>query len=111
MTPDDATAAALRRYVAEGSDLTRPMRMDFFVAVPTKEAGDEVASQVMALGFASSVEQSQETGTWTCYCTKTIIPQYATVVQIEAELDGIGRKVGGYADGFGSFGNAPGPSK
>lgn len=103
---DDATTAALRRLVEDGSDLHRPMQMDFFVAVPNEAVGHAVASRVAPFGFLTSVERDQDTGKWTCYCTKTIVPQYSTVVNIEKQLDRIAGELGGYADGFGSFGNA-----
>ena len=106
---DEATRQALQQYVEAGSDLSRPMEMDFFVAVPDQAAGEAVAARAHLLGFATSVEHDDEDGAWTCYCTKTIVPEYATVVRIERELDRIGREFGGHGDGFGSFGNAPDP--
>lgn len=83
------------------------MKIDFFVAVPDEASGQSVAAAARALGFATSVEQDSDSGVWTCYCTITIVPSFEAVRAIEVQLDEIGRKVGGYADGFGSFGNAP----
>lgn len=110
--PDDDTGAALRRLVARGSDLKRPMQVDFFVAVPTQAAGEQVAKRANAFGFTTTVEQNEaedgeDTLPWICCCTKTMVPRYDEVVKIEEQLEVIGREVGGYADGFGSFGNAP----
>lgn len=82
----------MRRYVAEGSDLSRPMEIDFFVAIPNREAGEGVAAHTMELGFATSVEQDEATLEWTCYCTKTIVPSYAAVRTIGQQLDKIARK-------------------
>lgn len=107
-TPKDETWEALERIAAEGSDLDRPMKMDFFVAVPDEASGLVVASRARALGFDTSVELDDETQTWTCYCAKIIVPSYTTVVAIEAQLDSLAQDVGGYADGFGTFGNANG---
>ena len=104
--PDDATGNALREFQANGFELSKPLEIDFFVAVPSKETGDQVAIKVKKLGFKPTVEQDGETGDWTCYCTKTLIPEYAEVVRLEKELDDIARPLGGFADGFGSFGNA-----
>ncbi len=104
--PDDDTAAALQRLADDGSDLSRPLVMDFFVAVPGRCEGKKVATEASRFGFKTSVEQDKETMEWTCYCTRTITPNYHTVVQIEHQLDQIGRKYGGYGDGFGSYGNA-----
>lgn len=104
--PNDATGNALKRFAKMGSDLTKPMEMDFFVAVPSKDAGNKVALKVRELGFATIVEQDDETRNWTCYCTKVLVPEYSEVVKIEQQLDSVAKEFGGYADGFGSFGNA-----
>jgi len=103
---DNATSAALERYRAAGSDLSRPMEIDFFVAAPTQDAADNVAVHAAALGFATKVEPTEATGGWTCYCTMSLIPSYANVRAIEHQLDALARTWGGHADGFGSFGNA-----
>ena len=82
------------------------MTIDFFVAVPDWSSGELVAARATSLGFSVSVEQDPKSGKWTCYCTKRIVPEYRTVTEIERTLDGIARQYGGYADGFGSYGNA-----
>jgi hypothetical protein len=110
MVKDDATWAALQRIAQDGSDLSRPLKMDFFVAVPDQASGLAVASRVRPLGFDASLDQDDQTGEWTCYCTKLLVPTYDTVVEIESLLDSIAREVGGYADGFGTFGNADCPT-
>jgi hypothetical protein len=104
---DNATIAALERYRAQGSDLSRPMKIDFFVAAPAEDVANAVAQQCRPLGFTTTVERTEATGDWTCYCAKTIIPSYENVRAIERDLDRIARACGGHADGFGSFGNAP----
>ena len=43
--PDDATGDALRRMIAGGSDLSEPMEIDFFVAIPHESAGNKVAEK------------------------------------------------------------------
>lgn len=106
MSSGDATRAALARIARDGSDMTRPLEMDFFVAVPDVHAGKVVAARAAQLGFVTSVEQDAESGDWTCYCTKELVPRFDAVVAIEQQLDAIGRDVGGYADGFGTYGNA-----
>lgn len=107
MTSDEAaTQAGLDRIAHDGSDLTRPLEMDFFVAVPDEASGRTVATRADMLGFRTSVEQDAESGEWTCYCTKILVASYEAVREIEQQLDVIARDVGGYCDGFGSFGNA-----
>lgn len=101
-----ATKEALERIREDGSDLERPLSMDFFVAVPDERSGLAVAARVEAMGFEASVEEDPETRTWTCYCTMTLVPTLEAVLEIEARLQAVGEQVGGYADGFGTYGNA-----
>lgn len=103
--PNDATGNALRQYVKEGSSLHRPMSIDFFVLLPSEDAGNQVAREVRELAFDTSVEYDEETKQWTCYCTKSIIPRYEAIVRIEEQLDSIAQGYGGRIDGFGSYGN------
>jgi hypothetical protein len=86
--------------------MSRPLEIDFFVAVPTERVGRNIATRTVELGFDTSVEQDEETGEWTCYCTKVLVPTYRNVVAIESQLQALARKLGGWADGFGSYGNA-----
>jgi hypothetical protein len=65
--------------------------MDFFVAVPTSEAGRIVAARAVPLGFSTIVELDEETGSWTCSCTKILVPSLSTLVAIEVELDRLRR--------------------
>lgn len=103
--PNDDTGNALKCIEENGSDLTKPLTMDFFIAVSSKSNGDKVANEVKNLGYQTSVEFDEETDSWTCYCTKTMIPTYPSVVASEQELDMIAQKYSGYIDGFGSYGN------
>ena len=101
----NATRQALKQIELDGSDLGKPLLMDFFVAVPSELAGNEVARAATAIGFDTSVEADDESGEWTCYCTIKMVPELFAVLQVEERLDEIGRSVGGKADGFGTFGN------
>ena len=103
--PNTDTGQALKRLEDDGSDLSKPMLIDFFVSVPSEASGKLVASEADSLGFNTSVEKDDD-GDWTCYCETTLIPSYTTIVNIEEKLNNIAIKYGGYSDGFGSFGNA-----
>ena len=101
----EATKQALERMQAAGFDLSKSLVVDYFIAVPTEEAGNGVAVAAGSLGFSTSVEADEETGDWTCYCTIEMIPELPTILAYEEQLDDLGRAVGGRGDGFGTFGD------
>lgn len=108
MMPSDElpdTGDALRSLRDSGSDLSEPMDIDFFVAVPNENAGLEIAREVDKIGYDVSLEKDDETGDWTCYCKRRLIPYYPEVVRMEEELDALAKVHGGRADGFGYYGN------
>jgi hypothetical protein len=104
--PDDADGDALRRLASDGSDLSQPMDIDFAVAVPDEETGKAVVLLAAARGYRPAVSQDDETGEWTCNCSRLMVPSYEALLAAQAELDELARSVGGYVDGWGSFGNA-----
>ncbi|MDB0280093.1 ribonuclease E inhibitor RraB [Acinetobacter seifertii] len=103
--PNDATGDALNAFKKNGFDLTKPMEIDFFIAIPSEEIGEKISTEVKRLGCKASVEQDEITKEWTCYCTNTMIPFYDDIIKFEEDLNNIASQYGGYTDGFGSFGN------
>jgi hypothetical protein len=103
--PNDSDGDALRNLVSHGSDLAKPMLIDFAVAVPTVESGKAIAALVSALGFQPDVYHDEETNSWSVYCSKTVVPTYEEVVAIQRQLDDLSRPFGGKSDGWGTFGN------
>ncbi len=101
--PGDATGDALRRVMADGSDLTKPMVLDFQLDVPSEKAGSIIAEKARPLGFIVKVYEDE--GAWTVECSRTMVATHAAITRIEEQLDEIARPHGGYSDGWGTFGN------
>jgi len=97
----------LRRLLNDGSDLTMPMEIDFHIVVPDERAGKCVARSAADVGFKTVVVHDDDDGSWTCWCTKVMVPRYEDIVGVQRLLDDLGHPHGGYSDGWGSFGNAP----
>lgn len=104
--PHDADGDALRRLLATGSDLSLPMTIDFAMSAPNELAASRFSLVAQALGFQTDVDQDDESGEWTCYCSKHMVATHAAVVTAQHELALEGAPFGVRADGWGSFGNA-----
>jgi hypothetical protein len=103
--PDDADGDALRRVASTGANMSLPMDIDFFVAVPGREAGEAVAQLASRAGFSTELVYDEEDDAWECVCTKRILPTYGDVVGAQRELDEMSRPFGGHSDGWGTLAN------
>jgi hypothetical protein len=105
--PNDSDGNALQQLVSRGSDLSKPMEIDFAIDIPNREVGLAFATVAGPMGFRTDVDQDDETGDWTCYCSRTMVPSYDAMIEAQRLLEEIGRPFGAKPDGWGSFGNAP----
>lgn len=102
----DADDNALRNLVHNGSDLGRPMLVDFQVAIPSREAATQFAGAAEKLGYRVTVYESPEcTLPWTCQCSVRIVVSTSTLAAFQTELNALAARFDGHTDGWGSFGN------
>jgi len=103
--PDDSTGRVLSLMAERGFRMDRAMKLDFHVALPTEAAAREAAVAAGESRYRTAVYESSTCDLpWTCECSRVMVPTYEAVVAAEAEVDEIGRRFGGFGDGFGSFG-------
>lgn len=115
--PEDVDGDVLRMIAEDGNDMTKPMEVDFHVATATEESAEKVAEAADKLGYETFIDfddgedeedlDEEVTEPWTCTCRKTMLLEYDAIMAAQAELDEIARPLGGYSDGWGTFGNAP----
>jgi hypothetical protein len=103
--PDDADGDALRRVASDGNDMSRPMDIDFAVAVPDESAAQRVAEVVAGHGYTPQVCEDDEDESWTVLCTRRMLATYEGVLAAQRELDELSRPLDGFSDGWGTFGN------
>ena len=85
------------------------------VAAATEETAEQIASAADKLGYETEIdfddgedaeEDEEITEPWTCTCRREMLLQYDAVIAAQKQLDDIARPLGGYSDGWGTFGNA-----
>jgi Regulator of ribonuclease activity B len=103
--PSDADGDALRGVVDSGSDMSRPMVIDFSVKVPDEKTARHVAELVEARGFDPSISENDGSASWSVHCSKSMLATYDGVVAVQAELKVLVAPHGGFCDGWGTFGN------
>jgi hypothetical protein len=104
--PTDSDGDALRRLIATGSDLSKEMEIDFAMDVPDQQSGHAFAKVADAIGFRADVTKNCDGDRWTCYCSRTMIPSYDAIIEVQRTLEELGRPYNAKPDGWGSFGNS-----
>ena len=110
--PDDADGEALRELTAAGHNLSEPMEVDFQVAAADEESATKIAEAASKLGYRTAIyfddEEDFDEGDdlWTTECTKEMVVTYEELLKTQTELDELAKPLGGYIDGWGTFGNA-----
>jgi regulator of RNase E activity RraB len=106
--PKDADGEALRRIARDGSDLSKPMFINFHVAVPDKPSAKKLAAIAQKLGYRIKVFASPECVLrWTCECSTRMVAAYESVIAVQNELADLSEPFGGRPDGWSTFGNGP----
>jgi regulator of RNase E activity RraB len=106
--PNDADGDALRRIAADGSDMTRPMCLNFHVAIPDQATAKTMAEIVYKLGYRVKIYESPNCKlSWTCECSCRMFAEYDAIIAIQKELEELSAPLGGFSDGWGTLGNGP----
>ncbi len=103
--PNDADGDSLRHVRDAGSDMARPMTLDFTVNVPDERAARALAALVAEHGFDPSLSDNEGRGAWSVFCSKTMVASYEAVVAAQAQLNELAKPHGGLCDGWTTFGN------
>jgi len=81
--PNDADGDALRRFVVGGSDLSRPMLLNFHIIVPDETAARGLSEVASKLGYRVNIYASPECSLpWTCECSTRMLASYDGVIAI-----------------------------
>jgi hypothetical protein len=123
--PDDDDGAVLRSLAEAGVDLSKPLEIEFHVAVLDEESGKMVAAAVQAGGYKCELvfdegepedgvadaggasHEDQDVGDeefgpmWTVCVMVEMVPEHQRIVDIQVELDRLSDPHGGGSDGWG----------
>lgn len=114
--PDDADGAVLKLLEARGVDLSLPLVIEFDAYAPDEEAANNILRELESLGRIAEIGfdpgEPDEDGkidpedlefgpSWTVTLKHTMVPVYSTLISMQQFIDGIARKHGGRADGWG----------
>ncbi|MEQ8789814.1 MAG: ribonuclease E inhibitor RraB [Pirellulaceae bacterium] len=114
--PDDADGEVLADLAAQGVDMSQPLLIDFPVAAADEASATAIGAALTKAGYRFEIEfdegEPNEDGeidpdddefgpAWTVYVAVQMVPEYAEIMRIQAELDELARPLDGYSDGWG----------
>ena len=106
--PNDSDGQALQGVANDGNDMTRPMDVDFPVVFADKSTAERFAAIAQKRGFETRLwqhEAEEDDTDWDVVCVKRMILTYELVLAVQSELNELSGPMGGYSDGWGTFGN------
>lgn len=103
--PNDSDGDSLRGIAEAGADMSLPMTIDFCVNAPDERAARAIAELVATHGFDPSISDNGGSGSWSVYCSKSMLATYAGVLAVQAQLNELSQPHEGRCDGWQSFGN------
>lgn len=106
--PNDSDGGALQGVARSGSDMSKPMVIDFQIAIADEISANALAIALRRLGYHARVYDSPDCKLpWTCQCSTRMLATYEGVIAIQEELAIVSLPFGGIPDGWGTFGNGP----
>lgn len=103
--PHDADGDAMRGVIAAGSDLTRPMVVNFQIDCPDMPSAEAIAANVSSNEFAISIYKDPDDSSVTCECSKEMLLEHSELLRIQRQLTYIAKPFGGWCEAWGTFGN------
>lgn len=103
--PNDDDGDALRQVAVHGADMSRPMKIEFTIEVPTIECARLLTEQIAASGYMPDLYVDPESGAVSLYCARSMLATYEGVVAAQVELNELCEPVGAHCDGWITAGN------
>ena len=105
---EDWDARFISQLRRSGIDPFKPVDVDFFVAVPSKDKAESMASRLRAEGFETDIRELRDSvdQTWSVHALKSMSLNVHGVREVSSRLRQLADEAGGRYDGW-----APGPGK
>lgn len=107
---EDWDTKLIERLRRSGIDSFKPMNIDFFVAMPAREAAERLAQQLQQEGFAVDVRDLPESPDQSCsiHAVKSLQLNVPAIRAVSTRLRELAAAAGGRYDGWAPGKHSPG---
>jgi regulator of RNase E activity RraB len=103
------------RALADVADLSKPRLVEHFLYVPSREAGEQAAEELVSRGYTANIREADGEGglaPWLVLASQTAVVNEESVREARELLEGLAERHGGEYDGWGAEADEePPPSK
>lgn len=98
--PDAADKAAIAQLKAQGSDITKPTDVFFYLYFPSKVTAEALRAEFSDRGFSVDIHQPAGYEVWVLAANKTMVPDETTIISLSHDFTALAETQGGHYDGW-----------
>ncbi|MFD0616888.1 ribonuclease E inhibitor RraB [Paenibacillus sp. GCM10027629] len=91
----------LENLKKSGVDFNKEQLVDFQISVDSENNGIKINEKMANKGYKCTLQKDYEGDRWTSECSKEIILEFDTIVNIQEEINKISEPYNGFSDGWG----------
>ena len=99
-TADDADRLVIAQLKEQGSDITKPTDVIFYLYFPTQADAESLRATVADMGFTVDIHQIDGYTDWTLAANKTMIPSEDNILPLNHKFDDLAASKNGTYDGW-----------
>src|SRR6266850_5117714 len=100
MAGGDLRSEIVQKLRQDGSDVSRPHRIDFYFYVRTESDARAVSRELLARGFSVETRRAADTSNWLCLARNTFVPDSDQASEIGSLFGALAKKYEGELDGW-----------
>lgn len=96
--PDDARV--IEQLQSEGSDLSKPHPVEFYLYFPTRSSADKAADELRKHGYTAEVRASADATHWLLLAKKAMLVSSASIGEADTLMESTAARHAGEYDGW-----------
>ncbi len=97
---DDADRQVIAQLKAQGSDITKPMDVIFYLYFHTQAQAEALRASVSSMGFTVNIQRNDNPPAWALVANKTIVPDEDTILPLSHKFTALAASQSGVYDGW-----------
>jgi hypothetical protein len=97
---DDADRQVIAQLKAQGSDITKPTDVIFYLYFHTQGQAETLRAQIASMGFTVTIQPNDNPPAWALVANKTLVPNEDTILYLSHTFTTLAASQSGFYDGW-----------